>query len=65
MNVNIPYYTHQLYAKENFSNSQIVLYDTEYKKEIESFRLKAIRKGQLGTVGACVGFIFLMIVASD
>jgi len=63
INVKIPYYN-QLYAKENFSNSQIYLYESEYKKEIQKLRLMAIRKGQFRTVGLCAGIIFLMIVAS-
>jgi len=61
INVKIPYYN-KLYAKENFSNSQIYLYESEYKKEIQRLRLIAIRKGQFGTVGVCAGIILLMIV---
>ena len=64
INVKIPYY-HKLYSKENFSNLQVRLYENEYKKEIKNLRLNAIRKGQYGTAGLCVGFIFFLIIASS
>lgn len=63
INLTIPYY-YKLFAKENYTNSQIHLYEAEFKKEIEKLRIKAIRKGQLGTIGVCVGFVFVMIATS-
>ena len=63
INVNIPYYYTNSFSK-NTNNKQVMIYKNAYKDEIIHLRKTAIYRGQLGTVGACVGFILLMVVAS-
>ena len=59
MNVKTPYY-YLTAISDNATQKQIALYKDMYIKEIISLREKAIYKGQLGTVGACVGFILFL-----
>ena len=63
INVNISYYYTNSFSK-NTNNKQVMIYRNAYKDEIINLRKTAIYRGQLGTVGACVGFILLMVVAS-
>ena len=63
MNVNIPYYFEKIIS-ETATNEQIELYKYEYEKETTRLRKTAIYRGQLGTVGTCIGFMLLMVVAS-
>ena len=63
MNVNIPYYFVNIIS-EKATVEQIELYKYEYEKETTRLRKTAIYRGQLGTVGTCIGFILLMVVAS-
>ncbi len=60
MRVNIPYYYISAIS-ENATQQQIKLYKEIYEAETIYLREKAIYKGQLGTAGACVGFILFMI----
>jgi len=61
MRVNIPHYYISAIS-ENATQQQIKLYKDIYEAETIYLREKAINKGQLGTVGACVGFILFMVI---
>lgn len=63
MRVNIPYYYISAIS-ENATQQQIKLYKEIYEAETIYLREKAIYKGQLGTAGACVGFILFMIITA-